>query len=346
MRPSVLETSDSRLGKLVGFFLLLIIGSYIFLSYWDYSKSFHQNPNEWQDFILGRATAPAQYRIGVVFPAHFLSRLSHGHLAMRHTISLLDLFFLTIGIAVVFSLLSRTQLYRKSLFTEKCVMQLTAVSLLLFYLSWTLWYHKPETIANFGSLAVAVGFTAGLFRTPKLLSALGLVLIAVYLGTIRADSGFAFNLGLLIVALLPEGRSLHLGRALQIGTAIIGLVAVIGTEAYIKYVLYPHNPFSDSLIQFGTNLISPINLFCVIFALAPYFLIVWLATKFWRNLEAWESILVIASCIEFVLFFVVARSDEVRLFIPYAMALIPTSAVLINRGLLNDNSVERKISQV
>ena len=345
MRPSVLETSDSRLRKIVGSFLILIIGSYIFLSYWDYSKSFYQNPNEWKDFILGHATAPAQYRIGVVFPAHFLSRLSHGHFAMRHTLSLLDLFFLTIGIVAIFSLISRMQVYRKSLFVEKCMMQLIAVSLLLFYLSWTLWYHKPETIANFGSLAVAVGFTAGLYRTPKLLSAFGLILIALYLGTIRADSGFAFNLGLLIVALLPEGKNLHLGRVLQICTAIIGLAAVIGAEAYIKYVLYPHNPFSDSLIQLGTNLISPINLFCVIFALAPYFLIVWLATKSWKNLEVWESVLVIASCIEFVLFFVVARSDEVRLFIPYAMALLPTSAVLINRSLLNKHSVERNISQ-
>jgi len=213
-------------------------------------------------------------------------------------------------------------------------MHLLVILLLLFYLSWTFWYHKPETIANFALLAIAAALMAGLCKIPKLLAALGLILISVYLGTIRADSGLALNLGLLFIALLPGGRFLALGRITQIITGVIGLGAVLGVESYIKYVLYPQNPFSDSLFQLVTNFKSPINLFCVIFALTPYFVIVALSRKYWRELEAWECILIIASIIEFIIFFVVARADEVRLFIPYAMVLLPTSAMLLCRQLL------------
>jgi hypothetical protein len=48
--------------------------------------------------------------------------------------------------------------------------------------------------------------------------------------------------------------------------------------------------------------------------------------------------LIVASVIEFLLFFVVAKVDEVRLFIPFAMALLPTSAILLCRELIGEKS--------
>lgn len=330
--------SNSNLKKFVTFFIILIISSYTFLSYWEYSKEFHQAPTEWSTFLQGHASAPAQYRIGVMFPASFISKLSHSHLAMRHTITLVDFVFLAIGLSIIFPLISRTHFYQESSYSARCVVYLLAILLLLFYLSWTFWYHKPETIANLGSLAIAAALIAGLFRIPRLLAALGLIAISAYLGTIRADSGLALNLGLVVVALLPEKRSLPLGRITQIFTGVIGIATVLGVESYIKYVLYPQNPLSDSLFQLVTNLTSPVNLFCVIFALAPYFLIVALACKYWRRLEAWERTLMIASLIEFTIYFIVAKADEVRLFIPYAIVLLPTSAMLLYFKLFGEQT--------
>lgn len=329
MQHSASNISDSNLRKFVTFLIVLVIGSYTFLSYWEYSKEFHRDPAEWSSLLSGQGAAPAQYRIGVLFPASFISNLTHGHLAMRHTITIMDFAFLLIGLSIIFSLIYSTHFYKESSFFTRCILHLCAILLLLFYLSWTFWYHKPETIANFCSLAIAAALMATLFKIPRLLAALGLIAISAYLATIRADSGLALNLGLVIVALLPEKRTLPLGRLTQILTGVIGGVTVLGVEYYIKYRLYPHNPPSDSLFQLFANIESPVNLFCVIFALAPYFLIVVLACKYWRRLEAWEGTLIVASLIEFIIFFVVARADEVRLFIPYAMVLLPTSAMLL-----------------
>ena len=336
MQTDVSAAPSHQLKKFVILCTVLIIGSYSFLSYWQYSREFYQDPAQWSTFLQGHATAPAQYRIGVLFPANFLAKLSHGHLAMRHTLALLDFIFLTVGVSITTFLVSGMSFYRKASIQARGIIHLLVLLLLLFYLSWMFWYHKPETLANFCFLAIAAGLMAGRWRISPLLAAFGLLLVSAYLGTIRADSGLALNLGLLLIALFPAGRSLPLGRITQIVTGILGSGIVLGVESYIKYVLYPHNPFSDRLFQLVTNLKSPLSLFCVVFALTPYFLIVALSRRYWRKLEAWECALILASIIEFVIFFVVARVDEVRLFIPYAMVLLPTSAILFGYELLGE----------
>ena len=327
-----------QLRNFVIVFIGLTIGSYIFLSYWEYSQEFYQSPTEWSTLLQGHGTAPAQYRVGVLFLAKEISRFSHAHLAMRHALALLDLVFLTIGVSITFFLLSRARFYREASYPARWIMHLLASLLLLFYLSWTLWYHKPETIANFALLVVASALIAGTSRVPSLLAMGGLILISAYMGTIRADSGLALNLGLLFVALFPGDKFLPLGRVTQIVTGIAGIAAVLGVEFYIKYILYPQNPFSDSLFQLVTNLKSPINLFCVVFALTPYFLILALSRKYWKELEGWECVLILASIVEFIIFFVVARVDEVRAFIPYAMVLLPTSAMLLYHQMLGQQA--------
>jgi hypothetical protein len=299
------------------------------LSYWAYSKEYYAFPNAWSELLAGHGTAPAQYRIGVLFVAGFLSRLSHGHIAIRHGITLIDFVFLAIGLPVTLALVSKTHFFRSKSYAVQCATYFAAILLLLFYLNWTLWYHKPETIANFGSLAVAAALLAGWRRLPGLLAALGLILISAYLATVRADSGFALNLGILLTMLLPGNVARPSGRSLKAAAGMLGLLTVLSVEYYIKHKMFPDNPFSDPLFQLVRNLKNPLNLFCVIFALSPYLVVVRLAGKHWSRLEEWERALVVASVVELAFFFVVAKVDEVRVFLPYAMVLLPTSAALL-----------------
>lgn len=336
MQTDVSAVPGQQLRKFVVLCTVLIIGSYAFLSYWQYSREFYQDPAQWTTLLQGHGTAPAQYRIGVLFPANFIAKLTHGHLVMRHTLALLDLIFLTAGAWIISSLVSGMTFYRNASNNARCVIHLLLLLLLAFYLSWMFWYHKPETLGNFCFLALAAGLMSGRWRLPTPLAAFCLILISGYLGTIRADAGLALNLGLLLIAFFPSSRSLPLGRITQIVTGILGVGVVLGVESYIKYVLYPHNPFSDGLFQLVTNLKSPLDLFCVVFALTPYFLTVALSRRYWQKLEAWECALILASVIEFLIFFVVARVDEVRLFIPYAMVLLPTAATLLCYELLEE----------
>src|ERR1700693_5084984 len=77
---------DRLLRRFVFLFAVVIVSSYSFLSYWEYSKEFYLDPTGWSKLLQGHGSAPQQYRVGVLFVAHFLSALTHGHLAMRHTL--------------------------------------------------------------------------------------------------------------------------------------------------------------------------------------------------------------------------------------------------------------------
>ncbi|HEX4650419.1 MAG TPA: hypothetical protein VH250_02835 [Granulicella sp.] len=339
--PASAAVSESRnwpLRRFVACCAALILCSYSFLTYWEYSREFYSDPAGWNRLAQGHGMAPQQYRIGVLLVAHLVTVVSRGHLAMRHALTLLDGLFLLVGLSATIFLVTQTRFYREASPLRRCITQLLAIALLLFYLSWTFWYHKPETIAHFASLALAALLLSGRVRIPLAMAAVGLVLVSVYLATIRADSGLALNLGILLIALLPGERTLPLGRTLQATAGVAGLIAVLGVEFYIKTVLYPASRFSDPLFELLRNLRSPVSLFCVMVALAPYFVVVLLAARRWQELEVWEAALIVASLAEFLMFVVVALADEVRLFLPYAMALLPTSAALLCRQLTGAKS--------
>jgi len=333
---------DQKTGKTRWFLvcsLCVAMASYIFFDGLAFKKDLHDFPFAWSSLLAGHGSAPEQYRLGVLFVAGAITRLSHGHLALRYSLTVLDCLFLIAGLFSVYLLITRNRLYRQSGPLFQVTIQSLTVGLLLYYMSWTLWYHKPETIANFALLALAAVLLSGYTALPTWLSCVGLLVCSIYLGTIRADSGFALNLGMLVAALALAGSKLPLGRVNHAVIAIFGIIADIGVEFYIKHFLYPSNQFSDALISIKANFTSPLTLFCVLVAFAPFFYLLFLARRFWKNLEGWESALLFASLAEFLIFIIVAHAREVRLFLPFPMVLSSATAILFCRYFIDDPSL-------
>jgi len=334
MATPVPDMLSRRLRKFDWLSIMFIAASFTFLSDWRYGREYYQDPTGWTEFLKGHAEAPGQYRIGVLFPANFLSNLTH--LPLRHMLSLVDGIFLFLALSILFFLMSGNDSYPGKSQGGRGTVHCLSFALLLYYMSWLFFYHKTETIANFACLAVAAALVAGKPRVPVPLAVIALVLLSAYLGTVRADSGLALNVGIVAVALFPGGKNLPLGRLAQLAAGSIGVLAVVGVEYYIRYFMFPHAPYPASVFQLLTNLTTFVGVFCVVAALGPWFLVVRLAMRHWRRLEAWECALVVASTVEFIMFMVVAMSDEVRLFLPYCMALVPTSALLLSYELLGE----------
>ena len=315
-----------------------VVVSFTFLSDERYSHEWYELRQMWEGLLAGNGDAPAQYRIGVIYFANFLSGLTHGHLAFRHVLALMDGVFLALAMTVLFYLVSRSQIYRRATAAARVALTSFGLMLLLYYMFWLFFYHKPETVANFACLTVAAALIAGKPRIPVTLAFCCLVLISAYLGTVRADSGFALNLGILIVAIIPGERILPLGRWVQAAAGLAGIFAVLGVEYYIKQIMFPNNPYPISKFQLLHNLTTVSTLVCVPVALGPWFLTVWFAGRNWARLESWEQALVAASLVEFPVFFVVAMANEVRLFLPYAMVLIPTASALMLKDWIGEKS--------
>ncbi len=322
-----LPLEPRRTGAFLCSALFILIGSYIYLSYWEYSRAYYGSPNEWSDLLAGKGAAPFQYRLGVLVPADAIGRMLPHHLPLRLTLTLLDLLFLFVGCVTLFRLLARTNATTKSREHRWGIVTL-ALFLLTFDLLWTLWYHKPETIASFFCLTVSLWLIKGAARIPRGLAVVLLVGLAAYAATVRADTIFAFHAGMLLACLLPGAATMPLGRVTQGIGSLVSIIAILGIEWYIKNVLYPLAPFKAALFQLVHNL-HPANLAVVFLALAPYGATLWLAGRAWKSIGAWERGLVLGSVVDFGFYFVVGRSNEVRIFLPFAMTLLVLSAPLL-----------------
>jgi hypothetical protein len=100
---------------------------------------------------------------------------------------------------------------------------------------------------------------------------------------------------------------------------------VFAVEHYIKSVLFPHAAFSDPLFQLLRNLRSVQCVFCTLIALVPFYATLLVGRRRWIGLASWERGLLIGSVVDFGLYFVVGISQEVRIFLPFAMTLVVVS---------------------
>ena len=315
---------DGALRRFLRAAVVLLTSGYIFLDYWNYSRTFHDGGGaEWEALLAGRGFAPAQYRVGVLTTAALLARLTHT--GLRHMFALIDFVSLGVGLGVLLWLLTRTEIFRRASRLGQWLQSTMALSCFLLYLLWSFWYQKPETHATLLLLALSAAAAAWRQRAA---GAVCLVLLAALGATVRADALVAFHLGFLAVCLLPQARTLPLGRGLQAGASLLAVVAAGGVQYGIMHGLYPHAPRQVAAVQLMINLTSWLNYGVLACALFPWWITLRLAGQHWRSLDGWSAGLLLGSVVHFILFFTLGLSTEVRVFLPFAMTLVPLTVTL------------------
>ena len=219
--------------KVVSVLLSAIILSTGYLDYWAYSQAFYKEPTLWMDVVSGTGSAPSQYRIGVVDTAYFLAH--HLHVGMRHTLGLLDLISGMIAVFALFVVLQRSVVYRTASVASQWLGAAGFIVLVQFYLAWLLWYQRPETLPTAAILAVALLLVAGrpgprerVDPIGTVWTVLGLLVLAVAQGFVRADVAFALHLGILLVCLTKAGKGFALPRGVQAGTSLAAMLLAAG----------------------------------------------------------------------------------------------------------------------
>jgi hypothetical protein len=329
---------DSGLRRFLVWAVLLITGGYTFLDYWNYSRTFYGGGGEWEALLAGRSFAPAQYRIGVIRAADLLARLTHTHL--RHMFAAIDFVCLGISLALLLWLLTRTATFHNSTDGGSGLVRIAqwlqaslALGCFLLYLLWSFWYQKPETHATLLLLVLSAVAVQWRRRGPAVLALIALAAIGA---TVRADALIAFHAGFLAACLLPQSRSLPLGRAAQAIASVLSIAAAVGIEYFIMHHVYPHAPREVGAFQLIHNLKGWMNYLVVALALFPWWLTLWLAARRWRTLDGWMVGLLLGSVVHFALFCIFGIAWEVRIFLPFAMTLVPLTVTLgyaaIERG--------------
>ncbi|MFL6429042.1 MAG: hypothetical protein ACJ71S_12420 [Acidobacteriaceae bacterium] len=315
---------DPALRRFLSWAVVLITGGYTFLDYWNFSRTFHDGGGvAWQNLLAGHGVAPAQYRIGVLRTADLLARLTHTHL--RHMFAAIDCVSLGVSLTLLLWLLSRREVFRAASHTGRWLQASLALGCFLLYLLWSFWYQQPETEATLLLLVLSALAAQWRQRIPAVLALVALALIGA---TVRVDTVVAFHAGFLVVCLLPQASSLPLGRATQALASVLAIAAAVAVEYVIMHRIYPNAQREVAAVQLFANLRAWLNWFVLAMALFPWWMMLRLAARRWRTLDGWAAALVLGSVAHFVLFFILGIAWEVRIFLPFAMAVVPLTVTL------------------
>jgi hypothetical protein len=316
-------------------FLVMASASTVFLDYWEYSKGFYATPDAWPSILRGAAPAPAQYRIGVLKAAEFLTL--HSPLAMRHALALIDLIALLIAVFVLRALLLRSQAWRSASLVAQWFGAAAFVALLQYSVLWLTWYQRPETLTVAALLALSLWLST--YRLPiagaagKVLTALCLILLGIAQGFTRADVGFTFHLGIALICIVGAGKNLALPRWAQLSTSLAASAAAVAVQFYLMHFVYPHTTYGDTpIFQLALNFTDHLRIVAFILFMIPT---LWIAIQVVRRRftpQPAQAGLLVGAAIFFCLWCVLGKIDEVRIFLPFAFALAPlTVEAAMNR---------------
>ena len=327
--PPANTVFDPALRRFLGWAVLLITSGYSFLDYWNYSRTFHEGGgDEWQALLAGRSFAPAQYRIGVIRAADLLARLTHTHL--RHMFAVIDFVCLGISLTLLLWLLFRRSGTLRdasdggSSVTAQWLQASLGLGCFLLYLLWSFWFQKPETHATLLLLVLSAVAAQSKRRVPAVVA---LIVLAAVGATVRADALIAFHAGFLVACLLPQSRSLPLGRAAQPIASVLSIAAAVGIQFFIMHV-YPNAPRQVAAFQLFGNLKTWTNYLIAAMALFPWWITLRLAMRRWAALDGWAVGLLLGSVVHFALFYIFGIAWEVRIFLPFAMTVVPLTVTL------------------
>jgi hypothetical protein len=139
-------------------------------------------------------------------------------------------------------------------------------------------------------------------------------------------------MGVLLVCLTRAGNGFALPRAVQAATSVLAVAIAGGVQYYLMHVVYPHAGYGKTpVLELGLNLTHPLRWPPYVFFMLPW---AWVVTTLLRRRATAEApglALVAGSAIYAAMWFVVGSVEEVRIFMPYAVVLVPLTCVLAMR---------------
>ena len=301
-------------------------------TYWQYSFVDRYQPGYWKSFIDGVGLAPEQYRIGVKMAAWWIAE--HFGWGFRHGFVLIDLVSSLTGIFLLYQLLQRRRGVRTASLELQWFASAAFITLSCFYLIWVGSYFRPETLPTAGLLALAAWLWSSWDRVQgsrRVWVAIALTGVAAIQSWVRADVACALFAGFFLACLIRRRPGELRDRAGKLIVSVLCIGIAGATQLYIMRVKYPHASYGTTpILMIRHDLQQPLALPPFLCFMVP---IVWTYVQFWRNRSrGWEdhndSGLIIASLLYLVLWVVLGKLDEVRIFIPFALAMIPLSVDL------------------
>ena len=277
--------------------------------------------------FAGTDHAPNQYRIGVAYPVRFLANKLH---IDKYYIlfSVVDFTAASLACSILYLTLCSSVFFRGlSSSSQTTVVTLFLLSL-AYPFAWVARLQRCETVTTALYLALAFLFL-GRVRTSRLWL-IPILFLTVGQAFVRADVPAILGLAVGLFTLTPHAQKLFGSRKAGALYGFSIVVCALAVQAWLKFVLFPHAtyPPDTEVIQFFYNFhIRALASFTI--AILPFAFTIFLAVKYSKQLEAIDLLTILASCTYLLLWWTIGAIIEVRIFVPFLLALTPLTARLM-----------------
>jgi hypothetical protein len=278
--------------------------------------------------------APEAYRVAIPALGRFLLRAFH----------LEDPSVVAAGLDFIFASSALYLFYRVAvdglpIAGAKVRDRMLVVGLLLaffqFPIAWIVPWQRPETLPSALFLAVALFC---LVRARR--SGVWTVLVLASTGVqafVRTDVPFVFGIALVVMSFWGETLSEFGSRSANLAKGVCIVLIAGGVQAYLQFIRYPHLHYwpGTKVVQLLGNL-QLHNLSNFTIAALPFLLLAVSLMVKRVHLEAVDALVAASSALYLILWFSVGAVDEVRLAVPFMLALSVVAARTSSSFLTND----------
>ncbi|MGO8719953.1 MAG: hypothetical protein ACLQMO_12150 [Acidobacteriaceae bacterium] len=328
------KNSDPRPRVMESALLYLFVGamslSYAFLDWDIYRTNFRLHPGGWKLYFSGGIQAPWQYRIGVWEVVRWMNQWFH--LRPYDALTLIDVVCLALSLWTVLRVLRNFETYKIASLPTRWLATAGVLGLAEYYLIWGHWFQTGGTLPSVLFVTLSLALVYGEIVRNRRVACLLLVCLGVMQGFVRADVAVVLHTGFFLAVLFNK-KAVPLGRAWQVGTSLLAALAAGCVQLYLMLVRFPNAHYgAEGVFQLANNL-KPEMWATMLVATLPFWLLLgFIAGKKYRP-DAVTTMLLVSSLLYLPLWATVGLLDEVRIFLPFAFALMPAT-VLALIGLL------------
>jgi hypothetical protein len=324
---TVATTRTTGPQRMTRWLLVLFLVGICSRGYGYYNQDFKASPQIWMDVVHGTASAPEQYRVGVVIPAYWLAQ--HLGLRLSQVFGVIDVVTSVVAVLLLYGLLVKTEVYEKASEAGQWFGSAAFLALTVYLLDWVNWYQKATTLPTACIVAVMLWLWTskrGSERTSaqKVLTAIVFLCLVIAQSFIRADVAVMVCVGIFIASATGLSSRLALPRGAAVVCSVVGGLLAVAVQIYLMKVLYPQATYADVpvwMILHDWMRVS--NWASAVIFMVPFLWTVRqvIRRRYWG--EGAGGAFLIASVGYAAIWLVMGRLDEVRIFLPMALATTP-----------------------
>ena len=313
--------------------LLLFLAGICSRGYGYYNQTLKDAPQTWMDVVHGTAAAPEQYRVGVVMAAWWTTQHLHwgqSGLRLSQVFGMLDLLGSALAVLLLYSLLTRTVVFRRASGAMQWFGSAAFVALTLYLVDWTNWYQKVSTLPTAGLVAAILWLWTPRRESAPSASEQALLAAAFFAlagaqSFVRADVAMLVCAGIFVAALLHLGQ-LALPRGTALAVSALAALGVAAVQLYLMRVRYPQASYQGVPVVMLTHDWRRLtNWASALIFLAP---LLWTLAQAVRRRYAGAgagAAMLLAALGYAAVWLVLGRIEEVRIFLPMALAVTPVT---------------------